>query len=198
MLLPFLPAFSSIKINDKVLANVSFSDILTSIVFFKPKICCSFSKALPAYAGSALEKLQQILGLKNTIEVKMSLNDTLANTLSLILIDEKAGRNGSNIRPSSKIIKKVLEVMKSNNYIGDFEEIKDGKGNTIKLNLIGNINKCGVVKPMYSVKKDEFEKFEKRYLLARGMGILIVSTPFGIITHNEAKKKGIGGKLLAY
>nr|AJS11978.1 30S ribosomal protein S8 [uncultured archaeon] len=128
----------------------------------------------------------------------MSLNDTLANTLSLILIDEKAGRNGSNIRPSSKIIKKVLEVMKSNNYIGDFEEIKDGKGNTIKLNLIGNINKCGVVKPRYSVKKDEFEKFEKRYLLARGMGILIVSTPFGIITHNEAKKKGIGGKLLAY
>ena len=128
----------------------------------------------------------------------MSLNDTLANTLSLILIDEKAGRNESKIRPSSKIIKKVLDVMKSNNYIGDFEEIKDGKGNMIKLNLIGNINKCGVIKPRFSVKKDEFEKFEKRYLLARGMGILIVSTPFGIITHNEAKKKGIGGKLLAY
>ena len=128
----------------------------------------------------------------------MSLNDTLANTLSLILIDEKAGKNESNIRPSSKVIKKVLDVMKSNNYIGDFEEIKDGKGNMIKLNLIGNINKCGVIKPRYSVKKDEFEKFEKRYLLARGMGILVVSTPVGIITHNEAKKKGIGGKLLAY
>ena len=128
----------------------------------------------------------------------MSLNDTLANTLSLILIDEKAGKNESKVRPSSKIIKKVLDVMKSNNYIGDFEEIKDGKGNMIKLNLIGNINKCGVIKPRYSVKKDEFEKFEERYLLARSMGILIVSTPFGIITHNEAKKKGIGGKLLAY
>lgn len=128
----------------------------------------------------------------------MSLNDTLANTLSLILIDEKAGRNESKIRPSSKIIKKVLDVMKSNNYIGDFEEIKDGKGNMIKLSLTGNLNKCGAVKPMYSVKKDEFEKFEERYLLARGMGILIVSTPLGIITHNEAKKKNIGGKLLAY
>lgn len=128
----------------------------------------------------------------------MSLNDTLANTLSLILIDEKAGKNESKVRPSSKIIKKVLDVMKSNNYIGDFEEIKDGKGDMIKLNLIGNINKCGVIKPRYSVKKDEFEKFEKRYLLARDMGILVVSTPVGIITHNEAKKKGIGGKLLAY
>ena len=128
----------------------------------------------------------------------MSLNDPLANTLSSILIDEKAGRSESKIKPSSKIVKKVLEVMKTSNYIGDFEEIKDGRGDIIRLNLLGNINKCGVIKPRYSVKKDEFEKFEERYLLARDMGILIVSTPLGIITHHEAKKKNIGGKLLAY
>ena len=98
----------------------------------------------------------------------MSLNDPLANALSLILIDEKAGRSESKIKPSSKIIKKVLDVMKSNNYVGDFEEIEDGRGNIIKLNLLGNINKCGVIKPRYSIKKNEFEKFEERYLLARG------------------------------
>ena len=128
----------------------------------------------------------------------MSLNDTLANVLSSILTDEQAGRNESRVKPSSKIIMRVLDVMKKNRYIGDFEEIKDGNGNMIKLNLLGNINKCGVIKPRHSVKKDEFEKFEERYLLARGMGILIVSTPAGIITHNEAKEKNIGGKLLAY
>ena len=128
----------------------------------------------------------------------MSLNDPLANALSLILIDEKAGRNESKIKPSSNIIKKVLDVMKTNMYVGDFEEIEDGRGNIIRLNLLGSINKCGVIKPRYSVKKDDFEKFEERYLLARGMGILIVTTPSGIITHNEAKKKNIGGKLLAY
>ena len=128
----------------------------------------------------------------------MSLNDSLANALSLILIDERAGRNESRIKPSSSVIRKVLDVMKANKYIGDFEEIKDGRGNIIKLNLLGNINKCGVIKPRYSVKKDEFEKFEERYLLARGMGILIVSTQSGIVTHNEAKKKNVGGKLLAY
>ena len=88
--------------------------------------------------------------------------------------------------------------MKTSKYVGDFEEIEDGKGNIIKLNLLGKINKCGVIKPRYSVKKDEFEKFEERYLLARGMGILIVSTKWGIVTHNEAKKKNVGGKLLAY
>jgi|TARA_Y100000310_G_C20649746_1_gene798701 small subunit ribosomal protein S8 len=128
----------------------------------------------------------------------MSINDPLANALSLILIDEKSGRSESKIRPSSKIIRKVLEVMKNNNYVGDFEVIDDGKGDIIKLNLLGNINKCGVIKPRYSVKKDEFEKFEERYLLSRDMGILIVSTPSGIVAHHEAKKRKMGGKLFAY
>ncbi len=87
----------------------------------------------------------------------MSLNDPLANALSTILNDAKVGRSESKIRPSSKIIKKVLEVMKDNSYIGAFEEIEDGKGGLIKVNLLGNINKCGVIKPRYSIKKNEFK-----------------------------------------
>ncbi len=128
----------------------------------------------------------------------MSLNDNLSNALSNVLMGEKLGRPESTIKPSSKVIKKVLEIMKENRYVGSFEETKNAKGSVLKLNLLGNINKCGVIKPRYIVKKGQFEKFEERYLLAKDMGILIVSTPAGIITHIEAKKKGIGGKLLAY
>ena len=128
----------------------------------------------------------------------MALNDTLSNALSNVLMDEKLGRPESTIKPSSKVIKKVLEIMKENRYVGNFEETKNAKGSILKLNLLGNINKCGVIKPRYLVKKDQFEKFEERYLLAKDMGILIVSTPAGIITHTEAKKKNVGGKLLAY
>lgn len=128
----------------------------------------------------------------------MSINDTLSNALSNVLRNGELGRSESRIKPSSKVIKRVLEIMKKNKYVGDFEEIKSVKGDILKLNLIGNINKCGVIKPRYMVKKDQFEKFEERYLLAKDMGILIVSTPIGIITHKEAKKKNIGGRLLAY
>ena len=128
----------------------------------------------------------------------MSLNDNLSNALSNVLMDEKLGRPESTIKPSSKVIKKVLEIMKENRYVGSFEETKNAKGSVLKLNLLGNINKCGVIKPRYIVKKGQFEKFEERYLLAKDMGILIVSTPAGIITHTEAKKKNTGGKLLAY
>jgi small subunit ribosomal protein S8 len=48
------------------------------------------------------------------------------------------------------------------------------------------------------LKTDEFEKWEKRFLPARGFGILLISTTKGIMTHEDAKKQHLGGKLLAY
>ena len=42
------------------------------------------------------------------------------------------------------------------------------------------------------------EKFEKRYLPAKDFGILLVTTNKGVMTHEEAKKNHVGGKLLAY
>ena len=126
------------------------------------------------------------------------LNDPLANMMSLILNNELIGRSECMIKPVSKIIKESLKVMKQHEYIGDFKETEDGRGNYIQLTLIGNINKCGVIKPRYRVKNNEFEKFEKRYLPAKDLGILFVSTPKGIMTHYDAKVKKQGGRLLAY
>lgn len=126
------------------------------------------------------------------------LNDPLANMMSLILNSELASKSECIIHPSSKVIKELLKVMKENGYVGGFEEIEHSRGRYIKLSLIGNINKCGVIKPRYSVQRNSFEKFEKRYLPAKDVGILLVSTPLGIITHYDAKSKKTGGKLLAY
>lgn len=126
------------------------------------------------------------------------LNDPLANVMSLILNSESIGKPDCLIKPVSKIIKVVLGVMKENGYIGEFEEVEDSRGNYIKLTLNGSINKCGVIKPRYSVKSGDFEKFEKRYLPAKDVGILFVSTPRGIMTHYDSKSKKIGGRLLAY
>lgn len=126
------------------------------------------------------------------------LNDTLATALSAIMNKEKIGKKECKIVPSSKIVKKIIRIMNENDYIGSFEEIVTQKGSLLKVNLIGNINKCGAIKPRYSVKKDGYEKFEKRYLPAKDFGFIFVSTQKGIMTHTEAKKKGIGGILLAY
>lgn len=126
------------------------------------------------------------------------LNDPLANVMSVILNNEGVGRTECVIKPSSKIIKEMLKVMKANGYIRDFSEVEDGRGNYIKLSLNGSINKCGVIKPRYSVKANNLEKFEGRYLPAKDLGLLFVSTPKGIMTHYDAKSKKLGGRLLAY
>ena len=125
-------------------------------------------------------------------------NDTLASALSQILNSERIGRNSCTIKPSSTTIKKVLDILNEKRYIGKYEESALKKGGVLNVSLIGKINNCGVVKPRFTVKKDGFEKFEKRFLLAKGFGILIVSTSQGMMVHEDAKKKGIGGKLIAF
>ncbi|MHB9302690.1 30S ribosomal protein S8 [Thermofilum pendens] len=124
--------------------------------------------------------------------------DTLANALSTIMNNEVRGKKQCVIYPSSKLIVAVLDTLKRSGYIGDFELIDDGRGGKIVVNLLGRINKIGVIKPRYPVKKNEFEAWEREYLPSRDVGLLIVSTPKGVMTHREAKEKGLGGVLLAY
>jgi len=126
------------------------------------------------------------------------LNDPLANLLSNILNAQKIGRTTCTSTPFSKLIKDVLDKMKANSYIGEYNVVEDNKGEVVVINLLGNINKCGVIKPRFSVKKGNYEKFEKRFLPAKDFGLLIISTTKGILTHYEAKEKGLGGKLIAY
>ncbi|OYT29977.1 30S ribosomal protein S8 [Thermoplasmatales archaeon ex4572_165] len=126
------------------------------------------------------------------------LNDPLANALSMIKNAETRGKGSCNIQPSSKLIGGVLNVLKEKGYIGEFEYIEDGKAGIFQVHLIGNINKCGVIKPRYPVKRDDLERWESRYLPAQDFGLLILTTTKGIISHKEAKKHGIGGKVLAF
>ena len=128
----------------------------------------------------------------------MSMQDSLADALSTILNAEKANKEYCMIKPTSKTIKTVLELMNKQGYVGDFEFVDDNRGGIIKLHLLGKVNKCGAIKPRFNFEKDEIEKYERRYLPAKGFGIIIVSTSKGIMLHNEAKDKNLGGVLLAY
>jgi small subunit ribosomal protein S8 len=128
----------------------------------------------------------------------MSLNDTLSNVLSQIVSYEKAGKKEFVTKSNSKLIRQVLAIMQENHYIGSFEELIDAKGNMLKINLIGAINKTGVIKPRFSVARETYEKFEKRYLPAKDFGFLIISTSKGMFTHTVAKEKKLGGKLICY
>jgi len=126
----------------------------------------------------------------------MALNDTLSNALSTILKAESLGRISCTVQ-DSKLIRQMLSVMRDEGYIGKFSPIESERAK-IHVVLSGAINKCGVIKPRYSIKLSEYEKFEKRYLPAKNMGVIILSTPQGITTHRAAKERKSGGRLLAY
>ena len=127
----------------------------------------------------------------------MVMNDPVSNVFSLINNYELIKKDELLVKPSSKLIKSALEILKEKGYIIEFTEINDGRGNYLKIKLSGKINKCGAIKPRYAVKKNEYEKFEKRYLPSKDFGILIVSTQNGIMTNLGAKEKALGGRLLA-
>jgi len=124
--------------------------------------------------------------------------DTLANGLTIIMNNEIRNKRECIITPASKLLGRVLRVMQLNGYIGEFEFIDDGRSGKFRVQLLGRINKCGAIKPRYPVKADEFEMWEKRFLPARDVGLLVVSTPKGVVSHKEAKKNRIGGRLLAF
>lgn len=126
------------------------------------------------------------------------LNDPMANVLSKILNSERIGRSVAQVHPAGKTVRRVLSILQDKGYTGSVEPVTDARGGVIKVNLLGAINDCGVIKPRFAVARNDFEKFEKRYLPAKGVGVLVVSTPQGLMTHEDAKAKGIGGRLLAY
>jgi len=125
-------------------------------------------------------------------------HDILARALSAMKNAESRGKSTVVAKPISKVLKAVLNLFKQEGYIGDFDFIDDKKGGIFEIKLIGTINKVGAIKPRFPVKVTDFEKFEERYLPAKDFGRLIVSTPKGVLTHIEAKKKKLGGVLLAY
>lgn len=128
----------------------------------------------------------------------MTMMSTLANGLNIIMNSEARNKRECIISPAPKLLGRVLKVMQQNGYIGEFEYIDDGRSGKFKVQLLGRINKCGAIRPHFPVKAKEFEEWEKCYLPSRDIGILVVSTSQGVLSHKEAKEKKIGGRLLAF
>ncbi|NWF96695.1 MAG: 30S ribosomal protein S8 [Candidatus Thorarchaeota archaeon] len=128
----------------------------------------------------------------------MPLLDPLADALTSIYNSEIIGKSEVVIAPASGLIERVLQVMQRKGYIGEFERIDDGMAGRFRIQLMGRTNKCGAIRPRYPVKRDNFEKYEKRFLPAYNYGVLIVTTPLGVMTHEDAKARKVGGRLLAY
>lgn len=125
-------------------------------------------------------------------------HDPLNDAISTIKNAERTGKGQCMLKPKTNLLINVLKIFQERGYIGEFEVHDDKRGGSITVKLVKHINDCGVIKPRYPVKNSDFIEWEKRFLPSRGFGLLVVTTPKGVMSHEEAKEKGLGGRLLAY
>ncbi len=119
--------------------------------------------------------------------------DRVADALNQIMNAHRAKKAKVELKHHSKLLLSVLAIAKLKGYIKSYEIVDK----ILKVEL-GNVNACNAIKPRFTVTTEEIEKYVKRYLPAKNLGIIIVSTSKGLMTHNSAIDKNIGGCLLAY
>ena len=83
-------------------------------------------------------------------------------------------------------------------YIGEFTIVDDHRSGKIVVELIGRINKCGVISPRFDVGYYEIEQWIVNLLPSRQFGFVVMTTTFGIMDHEEARRKRTGGKILGF
>ena len=126
----------------------------------------------------------------------MSLSDPIGDMLARI--KNAQVRNHSKVSlPSSKFKSKIADVLKAEGYIRDYK-INDDKKPSIEINLKYNSGNP-VINTIERISKPGRRIFSSASSLPKinnGLGIAIVSTPQGVMTDVDARKKKLGGEII--
>ena len=122
-------------------------------------------------------------------------HDVVADGLNMLRNARKAGKDTVKIKRISNVLIEVLKIMKQEGAIKKYKI--DAKEKSIEV-TIGELSECKAIKPRFSVDKTQIEKYRRRYLPARNLGTMIISTNKGLMTHEEAQEEKTGGCLIAY
>lgn len=125
----------------------------------------------------------------------MMTTDPIADMLTRIRNGLSANKSAV-IVPYSKIKLSISQILKNNGYLTDVKEVKNGAFMMLELKLAGSNKKITTITRVSKPGRRMYAPTSEIPSVLGGRGIVIVSTPSGIMTGSEARKKGIGGELI--
>ena len=128
------------------------------------------------------------------------INDHVSDMVTRIRNGQRAGHKAV-IVTSSKLNKSVLEVLKREGLIEEFELGQDDGGKpAILVSLKYYSSGRPVISKAVRVSRPGCRKYfrvEKLPKVSSGLGISIVSTSRGVLADHEARKQRVGGEVIA-
>lgn len=121
--------------------------------------------------------------------------DIVADALNMLRNSRKAGKEVVKVKVISNMLIEILKIMKQKGAIKKYKI--NPKDKSLEVTL-GDFTECKAIKPRFSCNKNQIEKYRRRYLPSRNLGILIISTNKGLMTHEEAEGENMGGSLISY
>ena len=103
--------------------------------------------------------------------------------------------------PSSRLKREMSRILKEQGYITDFAAEAGDKGEVLRVTLRYTEERDPVISGMERVSRPGRRRYVDHKQVPRvhgGTGTAIVSTSAGVMTGHEAKKKGVGGEVVAY
>ncbi len=121
--------------------------------------------------------------------------DIISDAMNMMRNAKKAKKDSVKIKRISNLFIEILKIMKQKGAIKKYKINAEEKSVEV---VLGDFVECKAIKPRFSVTKDTLEKYRRRYLPARNLGTVVISTNKGLMTHEESNDEKIGGSLIAY
>ncbi|OAY80606.1 40S ribosomal protein S15a-5-like [Ananas comosus] len=111
---------------------------------------------------------------------------------------ERRGKATATLKPISTVITSFLHIMKHRGYIKDFQVFDPQRVGKVTVELQGRINDCRALTYRQDIKAKEIENYRLRMLPTQQWGYVVITTPNGVLDHEEAMKQNVGGQVLGY
>ncbi len=128
----------------------------------------------------------------------MSVNDPISDMLTR-LRNAGMAKKPELVMPSTKVLVAIAKILQEEGYINSFNVIDKRPQNQLRITLRYGADKRHSIREIKRVSKPGLRVYAGKDALPRvrsGLGIAIVSTPQGVITGYEARRRGIGGEVL--